>query len=66
VKEGETEEAATSALTMNTLEDTLMSKIQEIQKRINEETDAEQLQKLSTTLNMLLENLEKTRKAKKR
>ena len=66
VKEGETPETATSALTMNTLEATLMSKIQDIQKRIDEEKDVEQLKKLSETLNMLLENLEKTRKTKKR
>ena len=66
IKEGETPEEATSSLTLNTLEATLMSKIQEIQKRINEEKDIEQLQKLSDTLNMLLENLEKVRRTKKR
>jgi UPF0148 protein len=66
VKEGETTEQATSALTMSTLEATLMSKIQDIQKRIDEEKDVEQLQKLSDTLNTLLENLEKVRKTKKR
>lgn len=66
VKEGETPEEATSALTMSTLEATLMSKIQEIQKRIDEEKDIEQLQKLSETLNMLLENLETVRRTKKR
>lgn len=66
VKEGETPEEATSALSMSALEATLMSKIQEIQKKIEEEKDVEQLQKLSETLNMLLENLEKTKKTKKR
>jgi UPF0148 protein len=66
VKEGETPEQATSALTMSTLEATLMSKIQDIQKRIDEENDVEQLQKLSGTLNTLLENLERVRKTKKR
>jgi len=60
VKEGETPEVT------GTLETTLMSKIQEIETRIREEKDMEQLQKLSDTLNMLLENLEKVRKTKKR
>jgi UPF0148 protein len=64
VKEGETPEEATSALAMNALEATLMSKIQEIQKRIDEEKDIEQLQKLSDALNMLLGNLEKVRRTK--
>ena len=66
IKEGETPEEATSALTMSTLEATLMSKIQEIQKRIDEEKDIEQLQKLSNTLNMLLGNLETVKRTKKR
>lgn len=66
VKEGETPEEITSALSMNTLEATLMAKIQEIQKRIEEEKDVNNLQKLSETLNLLLENLEKTRRTKKR
>lgn len=66
VKEGETAEEATRTLTMSTLETTLMSKVQEIQKRIEEEKDVEKLQKLSETLNTLLENLEKIKKTKKR
>jgi UPF0148 protein len=66
IKEGETSEEVTNSLTMSTLEATVMSKIQEIQKRIDEEKDIEQLQKLSNTLNMLLENLEKIRRTKKR
>jgi len=66
VKEGETTEEATSAMAMTRLEATLMGKIQDIQKRIEEETDIEKLQKLSDTLNTLLENLEKIRKTKKR
>ena len=66
VKEGETPVEATSLMAMNTLETTLMSKIRDIEKRINEEKDIEQLQKLSNTLNTLLENLERVRKSKKR
>jgi UPF0148 protein len=66
VKEGETPAEATSAMAMSALETTLMSKIQEIEKRINEEKDIEKLQKLSDALNTLLENLEKVRKSQKR
>jgi len=65
VKEGESATQAASSIAMNTLETTLMSKIRDIEKRINEERDIEQLQKLSNTLNTLLENLEKVRKSKK-
>jgi len=66
VKEGETPAEATSSMMMSDLEATLLSKIQEIEKRIKDEKDMEQLQKLSDTLNMLLENLEKARRTKKR
>ena len=66
VKESETPAEATSSMMLNDLETTLLSKIQEIERRIREEKDVEQLQKLSDTLNMLLENLEKARRTKKR
>jgi UPF0148 protein len=66
VKEGETPAEATSAMAMSALEATLMSKIQEIEKRMSEEKEPEQLQKLSNTLNTLLENLERVRRTKKR
>jgi UPF0148 protein len=66
VKEGESPAEVTGPMMMGTLESTLLSKIQEIEKRISQEKDVEQLQKLSDTLNMLLENLDKVRKTKKR
>jgi len=66
VKEGETSAEATSSMMLSDLETTLLLKIQEIERRIREEKDVEQLQKLSDTLNMLLENLEKARRTKKR
>ena len=66
VKEGETPAEAASAMAMSNLEATLMAKIRDIEKRINEEKDIDQLQKLSVTLNTLLENLEKVRKSEKR
>jgi len=64
VKEGETTAEATRALTLNTVESTVLMKIQEIEKRLKEETDAAQLEKLSATLASLLDNLEKIRKTK--
>ncbi|MBS7615781.1 hypothetical protein KEJ45_01085 [Candidatus Bathyarchaeota archaeon] len=65
VKE-ETEVAKiTSALNLETLEATLLAKIQEIQEKMQHETNVEELQKLGTALSGLLENLEKVRKAKR-
>ena len=65
VKEGETTAEATRALTLNSVESTVLMKIQEIEKRLKEETDATQLEKLTATLTSLLENLEKIRKIKR-
>lgn len=65
VKE-ETELAkVTSALSLETLEATLLAKIQEIQEKMQRETNVEELQKLGSALSGLLENLEKVRKAKR-
>lgn len=55
----------TSALSLETLEATLLAKIQEIQEKMQRETDVEELQKLGSALSGLLENLEKVRKAKR-
>ncbi|MEM2336956.1 MAG: Sjogren's syndrome/scleroderma autoantigen 1 family protein [Candidatus Bathyarchaeia archaeon] len=55
----------TSAISLETLEATLLAKIQEIQERMLHETNVEELQKLGSTLSGLLENLEKVRKAKR-
>jgi UPF0148 protein len=65
VKEGETTAEATRTLTLNAVESTVLMKIQEIEKRLKEETDATQLEKLTATLTSLLENLEKIRKIKR-
>jgi UPF0148 protein len=64
VKEGETAAEATRAFTLSTVESTVLIKIQEIEKRLKEETDAAQLEKLTTTLASLLDNLERIRKIK--
>ena len=46
------------------VESTVLAKIREVQAKINEEKDPAQLEKLSTTLTSLLENLEKIKKMK--
>jgi uncharacterized Zn finger protein (UPF0148 family) len=64
VKEGEeTEKVAASAY--EKLEETLLSKVQEIQGKIQNTENVEELQKLSTALSELLSNLEKIKKMKK-
>jgi UPF0148 protein len=65
VKEGEPEPEASEAPVFSSLESTIMSKIQAIEKQLAEETDAEKLMTLGATLSALLENLEKIRKMKK-
>jgi UPF0148 protein len=60
IKEGEE-----PPIILDTLEKTLLDKIQEIQNKIQHTQNTEELQKLSSTLSELLENLEKTKKAKK-
>ncbi|MEM2281646.1 MAG: Sjogren's syndrome/scleroderma autoantigen 1 family protein [Candidatus Bathyarchaeia archaeon] len=55
----------TSALSLETLEATLLAKIQEIQEKMLNETNVEEIQKLGAALSGLLENLEKVRKAKR-
>jgi UPF0148 protein len=64
VKEGEEPAKATSSMVMDTVEATLLAKVQEIQSKMEHEENAEELQKLSKTLAALLENLERIRKVK--
>lgn len=61
VKEGE-EAKTSSSVAMETLEAVLVAKVQAVQKKIEAEENPEELQKLSTALSGLLENLERTRK----
>jgi UPF0148 protein len=65
VREGEAEPEATQAPVFSSLESTIMGKIQEIEKQLVEETDAEKLNTLGATLSTLLENLEKIKNIKK-
>jgi len=63
VKEGESPTKATSSMLLSSLESTLLTKIQEMERRIRE-ADIEKLQELGGILSTLLENLEKVRKIK--
>jgi uncharacterized Zn finger protein (UPF0148 family) len=65
LREGEPEPETFKPPVFSSLETTLMKKIKEIEKQLVQETDAKQLKTLSTTLSVLLESLEKTRKIKK-
>ena len=65
VKEGEESEKPISAA-FNKLEATLLKKVEDIQNKIQQTENMEELQKLSTTLSELLDNLEKIKKMKKR
>ena len=65
LKEGETAEKATSQAGLAAVESTILEKIQTVEKRIREEENVEELQKLNSALASLLENLEKLKKMKK-
>jgi len=64
VREGE-EPEKTSNTMYEKLEETLLKKVQEIQNKIEETENVEELQKLSTALSELLSNLEKVKRMKK-
>ena len=64
VKEGEPAVGAASPVLLTSLESTILTKIEEIEGKLREEKDAEQLQRLGALLSTLLENLEKIRMMK--
>ena len=65
VKQGEESARVERSAALDTLETTLLAKVQEIQKKMQSEQNPEELQKLGSTLSGLLDNLERTRKIKK-
>jgi UPF0148 protein len=65
VKEGTAPTEATGPVILEALESTVLEKIQDLEKKIRGETDPQQLERLSSLLFKLLENLEKLRKMKK-
>ena len=66
VKEGQEVAEARSITMLSTVEYTLMEKMQEINEKIRNTNDADEIQKLSNVLSSLLENLEKIRNLGKR
>ncbi|MEJ2241788.1 MAG: Sjogren's syndrome/scleroderma autoantigen 1 family protein [Candidatus Bathyarchaeota archaeon] len=64
LKEGEVDNQNYQPTNFSSLESTILSKIENIEKQLSEETDSEKLKTLGTTLSILLENLEKIRKIK--
>jgi len=64
VKDGE-EADKTASAALDKLEATLLSKVQDLQSKIQQTEDLGELQKLSTALSELLGNLEKVKKMKK-
>jgi len=65
LKEGESSIGATSQVLLTSLESTILTKIEEMEGKLREEKDAEQLQRLGTLLSTLLENLERIRRMKR-
>jgi UPF0148 protein len=64
VRENEAPEK-TSRMAYNTLEATILAKVEDIQNKIQQTENVEELQKLTHTLSELLDNLEKIQKMKK-
>jgi UPF0148 protein len=66
VKEGEEPpKPAVINATMDTLEATLMKKVQELQDKIQQTENPDELTKLTTALSQLLESLERIKRMKK-
>jgi hypothetical protein len=64
VKEGEKPPEQATPL-LSTIESTILTKIQEMNGKIKEEKNLEDLQRLSEILSTLLESLERVKKMKK-
>ena len=65
VKEGEEPPKTTSGAGLETLEATLLAKVQDVQGKIQRTENMDELQKLSTALSELLDTLDKVRRMKK-
>ena len=64
VEEGAQPTEAARPVILNSLESTILTKIDEVNQKIREETDIDRLQKLNDALSVLLENLQRVRKIK--
>jgi UPF0148 protein len=65
LKQGEEASQVTSSMVLESVEATLLARVQEIQKKTQDTKDMEELQKLGAALSTLLDNIEKIRKAKR-
>lgn len=65
VREEREVEKIKGAMALENLENTLIAKIEELQKKMQAETDVDKLQKISTAISELLESLERIRRSKK-
>jgi UPF0148 protein len=65
LKEGEEPPKTTGSKGMETLEATLLAKVQDLQGKIERTEKVDELQKLSTALSELLDTLDKVRRMKK-
>ena len=65
VKEGEENTKTAANAAMETLEATLLAKVQDLQSKIQRTDNTEELQKLSSALSDLLGSLEKIKRMKK-
>jgi len=65
VKEGEDLSKVQGSTALNTLEATLLEKIQEMQDKMKREENVDELLKINTALSGLLDSLDKVRKTKK-
>ena len=65
VKEGEETAKATGSGAMETLEATLLAKVQDLQGKIQRTENVEELQKITAALSELLSSLEKIKRMKK-
>ena len=65
VKEGEEAPKVASNGAMETLEATLLAKVQDLQGKIQQTENVEDLQKLTAALSQLLDSLEKIKRIKK-
>jgi UPF0148 protein len=65
VKEGEEAQKPSGEKGLESLENTLLAKVQEIQVRIQHTEKVEELQKLTATLSELLDSLEKVKRMKR-
>lgn len=65
VKQGEEPTKVTGPIALESMEATLLVKVQEIQNKMQSPVNPEELQKLGTTLSGLLDNIDKIRKIRK-